>query len=216
MILGALCGLILAAEIEIAIAPDQPIPLVYADEPLVVELRPSENLGAAIRIEARDTLTGDIESREVNGLALIKETPYWIALDDFPRERGHYEMQVYLDGEEDVLLGEGIVAKVERRPNRSATKFILNVENAAVGIELAARAAGIGRVSASPARAAILANAGFAVEGRISSSGSHLTSSDVEEWIALGADDPEGLTAAIGAIRNEQVAIGVHGQSLWI
>ena len=211
MLLGALCGLFLAAEIEVAIAPDQPIPLVYADEPLVVELHPAENLGASIRIEARDTITNEVSMRDADNLTLIKDTPYWIALENFPYARGHYAIEVYLDGEEDVLLGEGTIAKVDRRPVRPTSMFILNVDEAAPGIELAAHAAGIGRVSVSPARAALFSNNGFSVEGRIKSSGPQLTTSDAEGWIALGADDPEGLGEAIATVRDAD-----NGAAPWI
>lgn len=209
--LGAIWGLLFAAGVEIALAPDQPAPLVYADEPFIVEMRPSENQTIRVLIEAVDSVSGETHTHTTAPLSLIKDTPYWLALDDFPPDRGHYVIRVAEDNDDGTALGEGTIVKVDRPPTVGASRFVLDVADSGMGVTAVARAGGVTRLSAPVGLAKPLSNDGFTVEARLTEGVPFSDVTTVADWYAEGAADPEGLRETLSAM-----ATAHPGRMPWI
>jgi hypothetical protein len=102
-ILGALAVMLFAgrsvgasaAAIDVSLAPDQPIPHVYVDDPLILELRSEQDLSAAVTVEV--SANGQVTTVDLGRIALRGGTIHWQAAPDIPVERGLYHVRVLID-----------------------------------------------------------------------------------------------------------------------
>ncbi len=85
-----------APAIDVTFAPDQPVPFVYVDDPLIVEFVSDSDTG----------LTGEIEFIGNDGTKTRVEVPecrlraqgeFWLPLNGAPRDKGLYRAHVTLD-----------------------------------------------------------------------------------------------------------------------
>lgn len=98
--------LIVVAEIEVNLAPDQPVPHVYPDDPLIVEFLPETDVRATATVELMNS--GDPPGQVTLGpLALRERHPYWAPLDGIAEARGHYRVRIR-------LIGNGVAMEEER------------------------------------------------------------------------------------------------------
>lgn len=85
-----------AATADIAIAPDQPIPIVYCDDPLVIEISSAvggEVSGTITVSSAYPTIKKEVA---IVPFTLTANSPYWYVMRDAPAERGYYSAEVKL------------------------------------------------------------------------------------------------------------------------
>ena len=84
-----------AADIGVHIAPDQPIPVVYADEPIIVEFTSDSpvTFDATIAITGGNTPEYRTTFEE---LRIRGSGQHWVALEDFPGYRGRFTAEIDL------------------------------------------------------------------------------------------------------------------------
>lgn len=95
---GSVAGSTAAAEAvepEILIAPDQPVPCVYVDDPLIVSLRVAEPAMARVSLKLVDTI-GRNWDLDLGSLSLPAGVERWYALKGAPAERGFYAVTVMM------------------------------------------------------------------------------------------------------------------------
>lgn len=93
----ASCLLIAAAAVDLSIAPDQPLPFVYVDDPLVIEL--VSPVDAVTRMKLRLTGTHLPQANDVTlgDIPLAAGAPRWCAIKDASHQRGAYLAEVALE-----------------------------------------------------------------------------------------------------------------------
>jgi len=84
------------AQVAVTIAPDQPIPHVYVDDVLVLELRSEEDVDARVRVTIRDH-TGAEETALETTLPLKAHGIRWVPLEEVAQQRGRYVAQVAVE-----------------------------------------------------------------------------------------------------------------------
>ncbi len=90
--LVALTFLISMPEINILVAPDQPVPHVYADEPVVVELNADEDL--RVDISVRFWLGDDASDwLALGNVEITQNGPRWLKIDA-PQLKGRYKLEI--------------------------------------------------------------------------------------------------------------------------
>ncbi|HQE82671.1 MAG TPA: hypothetical protein PLM14_06690 [Candidatus Hydrogenedentes bacterium] len=85
-----------SAEVTIAIAPDQPIPHVYIDDVLVLELRSDRDIEAHVRVAIQDS-GGAEESALDTVLPLPGQSIRWVPLENVAGRRGRYLARVTIE-----------------------------------------------------------------------------------------------------------------------
>lgn len=91
-----LCAVFAAPTLEIALAPDQPVPYVYADEPVILQVKSSEDGQATGSV----TITGDdgkAVAIALPGIALRANGAHWQPIEGAPAALGRFTVHVALD-----------------------------------------------------------------------------------------------------------------------
>ena len=94
-----LLALLASGGVEISLAPDQPVPHVYIDDPLIVEFRSDQDVVAKIDLEIKPDFASssdkvDLEPIEVS---LRAQGTYWRAISSAPVNRGRYWVVARID-----------------------------------------------------------------------------------------------------------------------
>jgi hypothetical protein len=97
MIAAVLCVLAAAGEVSVVIAPDQPIPHVYMDEPLVAEFRSEGDITVHVVLEL-DRDHGERVTHDLGELRLRAKQPLWRELTEVPPLRDRYRARFVLKG----------------------------------------------------------------------------------------------------------------------
>jgi len=85
-----------AATIDVALAPDQPLPFVYVDDPLILQLKSDADVTVKGRIDFTDA-EGDPASLEIPAIELRANGTHWQPLEGVPTLKGRYNAHVALD-----------------------------------------------------------------------------------------------------------------------
>ncbi|MBN2310411.1 MAG: hypothetical protein JXR94_15665 [Candidatus Hydrogenedentes bacterium] len=81
--------------LEVVLAPDQPIPHVYVDDPLIVEFSSPADL--AFEAHAEILHNGEaVASVDLGAIALRAHSAHWLPIADVPERRGLYEIRFEL------------------------------------------------------------------------------------------------------------------------
>ena len=83
-----------AGDITVTVAPDHPIPHVYVDGPVVVELLSPVDATCNVKVEVRGERTAVFE---LGQLELKAQEPYWRALEGLDAERGVFDACVEIE-----------------------------------------------------------------------------------------------------------------------
>jgi LysM repeat protein len=97
-----LLSLLLAAPaVEIGIAPDQPLPYVYADDPLILELQSATDVTAVVKVSVQALQHAQPAEVTLGPIPLRAKGNHWSAIKDLPGDRGFYtgRIQVTVNGE---------------------------------------------------------------------------------------------------------------------
>lgn len=93
MIAPLTLAMVAALAVEVRIAPDQPLPHVYLDEPVILELRADMPTVATVHVhvtpEGAEPVDLDLGSTSLSGAG-----PEWFALDGLPLRRGRFDLEV--------------------------------------------------------------------------------------------------------------------------
>ncbi|MFO7973492.1 MAG: hypothetical protein R6V12_02520 [Candidatus Hydrogenedentota bacterium] len=101
------------AEIAVSIAPDQPIPHVYIDDVLVLELRSDQDVDALVRVTIRDH-TGAEETGLDATLPLKARGIRWVPLEGVAQRRGRYVARVTIEAAGDTYESNHPFCRVDR------------------------------------------------------------------------------------------------------
>ncbi len=92
----AIAMAVAAPAIHVQIAPDQPIPYVYVDDPVIVEFRASEAVSASVRAELSRS-GAPSATIDLDVIRLRAQGVRWRTLDGVSSERGLYHARFTLD-----------------------------------------------------------------------------------------------------------------------
>lgn len=90
--------------IEITLAPDEPIPHVYVDDPLLLELKSEADTEGEVQVMITSS-AGEITTIPLGKVALRAREPVWQSIPGAPAERGRYQ------GTVTVTIGGEVVEK---------------------------------------------------------------------------------------------------------
>ncbi|MFA6241751.1 MAG: hypothetical protein WC655_12535 [Candidatus Hydrogenedentales bacterium] len=96
-VVAALLFLLSAPMIEVSLAPDQPIPFVYVDDPLILQLKASAETD--LKISGEVTFTGPLEKPvvvELPAIALRAQGTHWHQVEGAPPGRGRFQTHLAL------------------------------------------------------------------------------------------------------------------------
>ncbi len=141
-ILASLLTAAAATAIEIVVAPDQPAPYIYADEPLVLELRVSSSARVEVSATARGQ-RGEIHEVDWGALILAPDEPHWLTWAEFPRGMGVYSLSIVLNLGMEAETLERTVCRIQRPSDAAALPAEVNVQDASMDALFALRSAGI-------------------------------------------------------------------------
>lgn len=117
--IAAVLWIAAAATIAVDVSPDQPLPFVYVDDPLIVEVRADVEARATVRLSATGPEGVPPYERALPGVLLRPEGVRWCAFKDFPESRGHYTATVEVRVGEEAHVSEHAFARIDR-PSRAA------------------------------------------------------------------------------------------------
>ena len=102
---------ILAATFQVDVAPDQPIPHIYVEDPLILELQADKDSRAEARIEFVPDFGGVASSATLEPVPLRAHAPRWISLPEAPGLRGRYTLRATINDESP---SERIFCRIDR------------------------------------------------------------------------------------------------------
>jgi hypothetical protein len=106
-----------ATSIEVSLAPDQPVPFVYVDDPLIVEFKSGTDTSISGHIEFTDD--GGVTTRiEVPETSLRANGTHWMPLKSAPIEKGRYNTHVTLDASGETFETDLVFCRIDRPEDR--------------------------------------------------------------------------------------------------
>ena len=91
---AAILLLLAAANVEIELAPDQPLPYVYVDDPLIIDLRSTEDVEATVRLTISAPHLEEAIETVIGPYLLRADGSRWTAIEDLPAARGYYTVRI--------------------------------------------------------------------------------------------------------------------------
>ena len=122
-IVAALGFLFLTADVQMTLAPDQPLAYVYVDDPLIVELVSPEEASAQVRLRIQPVDRPDATEISLGDLQLPAKAPRWCAVKDAPLERGLYTVEATIEIRDTVQKKSARFCRVDRAAAHHATPF---------------------------------------------------------------------------------------------
>lgn len=123
MIAAAVMLALLGAQIDVTFAPDQPLPMVYVDEPLIIELRADSD----VNVDAVLTLETDNRppiAVSLDTLSLRAGTPHWRPITGIPPQRGRYTALLTMTVDGETVEKHGTFCRVDR-PASHTLDFVI-------------------------------------------------------------------------------------------
>lgn len=103
-----------AANVQMGVAPDQPLAHVYVDDPLIIEFTSDED----VRFSATLEVVADFQDApaiiSLGPIQLRAHGTHWRAIDGIPSERGLYRIRAELDVGGEVTEETGTFCRVDR------------------------------------------------------------------------------------------------------
>lgn len=125
MTLALFAALTLAAQIQVELAPDQPVPHVYVDDPLILELSSAQPAHARVTVEAAPDFGGDPATLDLGPLDLNSNATLWRVLDGLPALRGRYALTTRIDtGDGTPRDVKGMYCRIDRPIEGSALPLL--------------------------------------------------------------------------------------------
>lgn len=140
-----------SAAVQVHVAPDQPIPHVYIDDPLIIELKSDADVTANVVLEISAVHLDAPVTVALEGIRLRAHSAYWWAVREIPAERGRYAMRVSIDAEGERLSRQASYCRIDRPVSGMALPVGAHLETSNHQALLALRSAAVSwvRVDAS-------------------------------------------------------------------
>ncbi len=99
--------------IDVTVAPDQPVPYVFSDEPLIVEVTAREAVSGELFVEVSGMETPS-QTYAAGPLDLSPGGVRWTAISDLPAERGRFVARILLETEKGRHVQERVFSRIGR------------------------------------------------------------------------------------------------------
>jgi hypothetical protein len=113
MIAFLLAAATCAANIQIDFAPDQPLPYVYTDDPLIIEFQSNEDVKASARIAIESPGAVAFE-HDLGQISLRAKGTRWISVENAPKVRGRFIAKVSVDAAGSLVAAERAICRIDR------------------------------------------------------------------------------------------------------
>ncbi|MBI2431569.1 MAG: LysM peptidoglycan-binding domain-containing protein [Candidatus Hydrogenedentes bacterium] len=110
----------LAGAVELGLAPDQPLPHVYVDDPLILELRSDQDTEASVELSVQPEQGAPVVI-QLPALKLRAHGARWVPVKDLPSARGQYHVQAKITIGGAVEEQAGDFFRIDRPPARPVT-----------------------------------------------------------------------------------------------
>lgn len=112
---GLICTLV-AGAVQINVAPDQPVPHVYVDDPLIIEFRSDEDAIISAEVQIESDFGSPPVSVSLGEIRLRARSTQWRPVDGIPAERGRYRVTVKTTQDGAVTESQTLLCRIDR-PN---------------------------------------------------------------------------------------------------
>ncbi len=129
---------VLAQALQVRLAPDQPAPIFFTDEPLVVQFESIEPVSASAEV-AVTLPNGERTAWSADGLVLTPNQPTWHAITSLPVVRGPHAFRVAGGAGEFRTEFHQSISRIDRPPSASAGLTGVHLYNASPAILYAMR-----------------------------------------------------------------------------
>ena len=82
------------AAIEVTVAPDQPMPFIYCDDPLILEVYSDTDAQITGALKFSSARTGERAEIAVTPFHVYADSSYWYVVEEPPQGRGYYTVEV--------------------------------------------------------------------------------------------------------------------------
>ncbi len=131
----------LGQTVEVRLAPDQPAPLFFIDEPLVVQVRADAATSVALDIEV-DLPDGRRATWKPGPLALSPGRAQWLTMDGLPALRGPHVFHIHTAPDADPV--ERTLARIDRPAPGGEASIVLAIASPSPSARYAAQCIGAG------------------------------------------------------------------------
>lgn len=87
----------LPASIQVTVAPDQPLPYVYVDDPLIIEFLSQDEMDINVTMDIQASHETTENTIDLGRIHLHAASAYWYAVHDAPRYRGFYTATISMN-----------------------------------------------------------------------------------------------------------------------
>jgi hypothetical protein len=213
LIIGVACVAAWAEPIRVNLAPDQPLPHVYFDDPLIVEIQSDEETTASVSLEIKREPSGEAVNVALDPISVHAKGTQWRAVDNAPKERGFYHVHARVESNGVVFEKDDSFCRIDRPASDFSPPVRVTAEAWDAKLQLAIKGASVSDIvfnAASPSLQQTvedLASAGFKIAARLEETnpgdaeaaakniGEHTTRWELRETA------PEALIANAKAIR---------------
>lgn len=151
--ISALLIICCSAAMEVNLAPDQPLPFVYMDDPLIVEIVPDVDTEATLHISVQRGANAAPVIVSAGPVRLRAHGPYWWAVKDLPPLRGHYQAKVRVESPAGPFERDLLFCRIDRPEKTAQMPVCASVAPGDAAAIAALRNAGVRaiRIDAAPA-----------------------------------------------------------------
>jgi len=118
-----------AFQVEVTLAPDQPIPHIYVGDPVILELHSDRDLRLDLTIHVENDI-GDPVELDLGTVELRAHSAYWHPIEGLPDERGRYQATIRLSDGIDIQEDTLVYARVDRPVDGLTLPVGINVHEA--------------------------------------------------------------------------------------
>jgi hypothetical protein len=121
---------------DISLAPDQPLPYVYVDDPLIIELNADEDAEARIHLTVEASHDGTRTEVDLPPVLLRAHGSRWCPVKGLPKERGYYTIGIRVETDAAVFEKSLAFCRIDR-PAKTAPPLYAHVDDLKPGTLLA-------------------------------------------------------------------------------
>lgn len=118
-----------AAAVEVDLAPDQPLPFVYVDDPLIVELAAEADIEATVDLSVNTGQWGTPVETRLGTFSLCAASRRWCTVPDLPAERGYYTTRIQVSAGDVTQSETGYFCRIDRLTPGRSCPLVASVPN---------------------------------------------------------------------------------------
>ncbi|MCC6143304.1 MAG: LysM peptidoglycan-binding domain-containing protein, partial [Candidatus Hydrogenedentes bacterium] len=143
MLISLLLAFAALPVVDVQFAPDQPLPLVYVDDPLVVEMRPDIGADANLELQVQAVQHSKPTEVKARDIVLRGGNPYWWAAEGAPKERGYYQARLLISVQGSPMEFTGHYVRIDRPLAEGNPPLYVKIEQLDDSLLMALQASGV-------------------------------------------------------------------------